>query len=138
MLDIENENIILAKKAYIALNTVRGLKEAIPEQSLIRVGEQIAGQVNALLDEAREIFSIDKVFKESIAHIHSLQYKYEPGGVSGGDEAVAMWGESDNGAQIALQAKILLAELEAKLKSFVSLYMPEKEKEKIGFHLSQK
>lgn len=45
-------------------------------------------------------------------------------------------GENDNGAQIALQAKILLAELEAKLKSFVSFYMPEKEKQKIGIHAS--
>jgi len=136
MADIENKNIILAKKAYIALNTVRGLKEAIPEKPPIRVGEQIAGQMNALLDEVREIFSIDKIFKESIAHIHNLLYKYEPGGVSDGDGVVAMWGESDNGIQIVSQAKILLAELKAKLESFVSLYMSEKEKEKIGFHLS--
>jgi hypothetical protein len=100
MTDIENKNIILTKKAYIALNTVVGLKEAISEQPPIRVGEQIAGQVNALLDEVREIFSIDKVFNESIAHIQSLQYKYEPGGVSSGDGAIAMWGESDNGTQI--------------------------------------
>lgn len=47
--------------------------------------------MNALLGEVREIFSIDRVFNESIVPVHSLQYKYEPGGVSGRDGAVAMW-----------------------------------------------
>lgn len=131
---MKKKDMLLAKKAYIAFNTVGSLKEVIPEKPPIRTGEQIASQVNALLDEVRQIFTIDEVFEESIAHMHNLQYKYEPSGVSDGDGVGAMWGESDNGVQIASQAKVLLAELEAKLKSFVSLYMPQEEKQKIGFH----
>lgn len=123
----------LVKRAYIAFNTVKSLEKSIPVKPPIGAGAQIANQVNALLDEVREIFSLDEVFKNSISHIHNLEYKYEPGGVSGGTGTVVMWTESDNGAQISAQAKILLAELKAKLFSFVDLYMPKEEKQKIGF-----
>lgn len=126
----ESENADIAKKAYIALNTIRILIEKIPNNPPIKVGEQIAKQVNSLLEQVKSVFSIDKVFVESISHLDKLKYEYEAGGASEG----AMWTESDNGEQIASQAKVLLAELEAKLISFVSFYMPTKEKEKIGFH----
>lgn len=71
----ESENIDIAKKAYVALNTARLLIKAIPDNPPIRTGEQIVNQVNALIDQARSIFSIDNVFIESIAHLNKLQYK---------------------------------------------------------------
>jgi len=126
----DSGNIEIAKKAYIALNTVKTLIKAIPDNPPIRTGELIANQINTLLREVHNIFSIDNVFKESIAHLKNLQYKYEPGGSSEG----AFWVESDNGSEVASQAKMLLAELEAKLVSFVSFYMPAEEKRQIGFN----
>lgn len=123
-----------AKRALITYTKAANLKPMIPSVPQPGFGRQLAVQCNKILAEAQAVCAADAAFADALSHLEPLEYETSAAGSEhsrGG--GVQVWSAKDNSEALAQQGKLLLTDVLSTLKSFVDFYLPEAEKQHVGW-----